>query len=86
MARGASGRIVIEVDPQLKGDLYVELSKHGSTLKAWFLEEARQYIRERRQPPLFIDGQSPHNANMRPTQEIPQRGATADAQAAKDDE
>lgn len=40
MARGSSGRIVIEVDPRLKNELYVELARGGMSLKAWFLREA----------------------------------------------
>lgn len=44
MARGLSGRIVIEVDPATKHSLYVALARHGLTLKAWFLREAGQYL------------------------------------------
>ena len=44
MARGPSGRIVIEVDPQLKNDLYVELARREMTLKSWFLKEARSLL------------------------------------------
>ena len=36
MAKGESGRIVIEVDPHLKRQLYSALASDGSTLKAWF--------------------------------------------------
>lgn len=44
MARGASGRIVLEVDPDLKGELYVELARRGLTLKAWFIGEAERLV------------------------------------------
>ncbi len=53
MARGTSGRIVVEVDPDLKSDLYVELARRGLTLKAWFIEQAEACIREGQQPNLF---------------------------------
>ena len=55
MARGHSGRIVIEVDPATKHSLYVALARHGLTLKAWFLREAGQYLTaegERRDEPV----------------------------------
>lgn len=53
MARGDSGRIVIEVDPHLKGELYVELARRGLTLKAWFVSEAERLVESGRQPALF---------------------------------
>lgn len=53
MARGDSGRIVIEVDPHLKGELYVELARRGLTLKAWFVSEAERFVESGRQPALF---------------------------------
>ena len=53
MARGESGRIVIEVDPDLKGELYTALTYQGLTLKAWFVKEAQRHIRTHKQPYLF---------------------------------
>lgn len=44
MARGESGRIVIEVDPQLKAELHEKLSSRGTTMKAWFLREAVSFL------------------------------------------
>ena len=52
MARGPSGRIVIEVDPALKRDLHAALAAEGLSLKDWFINRARQHIAERGQPPL----------------------------------
>lgn len=46
MPRGASGRIVLEIDPELKEELYAALQQEGLTLKEWFLERARQYLYE----------------------------------------
>ena len=37
MARGSSGRIIIEVDPGFKQELYDVLQKENLTLKEWFL-------------------------------------------------
>ena len=54
MARGGSGRVVIEVDPSLKHDLYVALAASGSTLKDWFVKEATRHCAEMVQPTLFM--------------------------------
>lgn len=53
MARGKSGRIVIEVDPELKKDLYLALEKKGLTLKDWFIMQAEIYIKEQDQLSIF---------------------------------
>ena len=53
MARGDSGRVVIEVDPSLKHALYVALATSGSTLKDWFVKEATRHCAEVAQPTLF---------------------------------
>lgn len=52
MARGPSGRLVIEVDPILKRNLHAALAADGLTLKDWFLRRVSDYIAERRQPTL----------------------------------
>lgn len=44
MSIGSSGRIVIEVEPELKHELYAYLARDGITLKQWFLQEARTYL------------------------------------------
>lgn len=46
MARGESGRVVIEIDPQLKADLHSALSGRGTTMKAWFVKEAENFLAE----------------------------------------
>ncbi len=53
MARGDYGRIVLEIDPSQKDDLYAAITKDGLTLKSWFLQQADKYLRERVQLPLF---------------------------------
>ena len=52
MARGPSGRLVIEVDPPLKRDLHSALAADGTTLKDWFLHRLAEYLSERQQPQL----------------------------------
>lgn len=54
MPRGTSGRIVIEVDPHLKRELYAELARRGTTLKAWFIEAAEGTLATATQPSLFV--------------------------------
>ena len=44
MSIGNSGRIVIEVEPELKRQLYSALAKDGMTLKQWFLNNASSYL------------------------------------------
>jgi hypothetical protein len=44
MSIGSSGRIVIEIDPKTKRNLYSALTKKGVTLKDWFLERAEKYL------------------------------------------
>jgi hypothetical protein len=53
MSRGPSGRIVVEIEPELKQRLYAELSRDNLTLKDWLITQAERYIAERRQPLLF---------------------------------
>ena len=47
-----SGRIVIEVDPDLKRDLYSVLALEDMTLKDWFTAQANRYISDHREPRL----------------------------------
>lgn len=59
MARGKSGRIVIEVDPVLKLELYAALARTNSTLKDWFVEAAARFCDDQAQPDLFGSAQTP---------------------------
>jgi hypothetical protein len=36
--KGESGRIVIEIDPDLKRQLYIALAMKNVTLKQWFID------------------------------------------------
>lgn len=49
MARGASGRIVIEIDPEIKQELYDQLEKENSNLKTWFLNHVEGFLKGRQQ-------------------------------------
>ena len=44
MPRSASGRIVVEIDPDLKKRLYSALSLDSITLKDWFVKQATDYL------------------------------------------
>jgi len=44
MAIGKSHRIVIEVEPGIKQEIYAALSLKGMTLKDWFLEQAAKSL------------------------------------------
>ena len=53
MSIGSSGRIVIEVDTDLKKRLYATLEKDDFTLKEWFVRSAMAYLKDVEQPSLF---------------------------------
>lgn len=48
MAKGESGRIVLEVDPNLKKNLYSILALEQKTLKDWFIENAEKHIKDKK--------------------------------------
>ena len=54
MSIGSSGRIVIEVEPEVKRHLYSALAREGMTLKDWFLREAQTYLDSASQLPLEL--------------------------------
>jgi len=45
MSKGDSGRIVIEIEPMLKRQLYSTLAMDSSTLKDWFIQCAESYVK-----------------------------------------
>lgn len=53
MAKGSSGRIVIEVDPEFKQELYSALEKENLTLKEWFLRNSSSFLKNRSQLSLL---------------------------------
>jgi hypothetical protein len=63
MSIGSSGRIVIEVEPDVKRHLYSALAKDGMSLKEWFLRHADAYLAAGGQIPLPL----PDNAEVNTT-------------------
>lgn len=61
MSIGPSGRIVIEVETELKRELHSALLKDGTTLKDWFLEQAVRYLRDGQQL-SYVDAMGSMNA------------------------
>lgn len=51
---GKSGRIVIEIEPDFKQELYEVLGKEGKSLKSWFLENAQNFLAEKGQGSLSL--------------------------------
>jgi hypothetical protein len=49
-----SGRVLIEIDPELKRDLYSALDREGLTLKEWFTRHVQRYITHSIQPELSL--------------------------------
>ena len=49
MPKGPSGRVVIELDPELKDELYFALDKEGLKMKQWFIESAQDFLSNRSQ-------------------------------------
>lgn len=54
MPVGQSGRIVIEMDPEQKQELYAALAEDGLSLKQWFLKQAHEYLKGRHQLALDL--------------------------------
>jgi hypothetical protein len=72
MPRSDSGRIVIDLDPEFKKELYSALQEDDCSLKTWFVERATDYVEDKKQPSLFAsqpvdapprNGLIPHNQN-----------------------
>jgi hypothetical protein len=63
MAQGQSGRVVIEIEPELKRRLYAELALSSMTLKDWFIIAAEQFLAERQQPRLFTTSANSTRSN-----------------------
>ena len=44
MSRGPSGRIVVEIDPNVKARLYERLETDGATFKTWLLVQIDRFL------------------------------------------
>lgn len=56
MSIGNSGRIVIEIEPELKRELHSVLRLEGTNLKAWFLNHVEELLAEKGQQSLPFEG------------------------------
>lgn len=65
MARSSSGRLVIEVDPELKAELYAALERNQLTLKEWFVTQADQFLYENVQLALKFNSKKPKSAEAK---------------------
>lgn len=46
MSIGTSGRVVIEIEPELKQEIYTKLKSNGMTLKEWFLLQSNELLND----------------------------------------
>lgn len=49
MSRGVGTRMVVELNLDLKRNLYAELAREGLTFKQWLTQEAERYVHLRQQ-------------------------------------
>lgn len=61
MSVGPSGRIVVEVEPELKRELHSVLLKDGQTLKDWFVTQAKSYVEGHQQMKLSLSNEMASN-------------------------
>ncbi|MBC2607497.1 hypothetical protein [Pelagicoccus albus] len=69
MPKGSSGRIVIDVDPEFKTEIYAALAAQDCTMKEWFLNHAKRLCEDYQQPTLSLvaDPEASYNAPNRST-------------------
>jgi hypothetical protein len=65
MARGKSGRIVLEVGVHLKNAIHDRLSEEGVTLKEWFIQRAVEYLQSPPKKPTQLTIYSPKRGERR---------------------
>ena len=58
MAKGSSGRLVIEIDPSIKKELYEKLGEKGLNMREWFLINANAYLKQKKPKSLLIGADS----------------------------
>jgi hypothetical protein len=64
MARGPSGRIVLEIKPRVKRQLYGALAQDGLTLKNWFLRQSVLYLASRKRLPALFWAREPRESKL----------------------
>ncbi len=65
MSIGSSGRIVLEIDPNLKKEIYSSLAMDGMNMKQWFLKQVTEYLDNREQLPLELVNNEDRSARRR---------------------
>lgn len=65
MPAGPSGRIVVDIDPALKQEIYAALERDGLNLKQWFLQQAETLLQDRRQLSLGLKVADGDDVNRR---------------------
>jgi hypothetical protein len=68
MSIGNSGRVVVEIDPNLKKELYATLMREGLTLKDWFVKSAETYLTSTYQQTLSFDKRQEKETDNEATQ------------------
>jgi predicted HicB family RNase H-like nuclease len=48
-----SGRLVVDINPELKLALHAALAADGLSLKDWVVKQAREYVDARTEPRLY---------------------------------
>lgn len=65
MSIGNSGRVVIEIEADLKRRLHSNLAAQGLTLKGWFVSNAEAFVRDGAQMQLIgLTGKPSMHASM----------------------
>ena len=60
MAQGKSGRIIIDVDPEFKEEVYQAVRVQGfNSMKEWFVQQAELVCEESKQPSLSFAAEDP---------------------------
>lgn len=59
-----SGRVVVDVDPELKFALHAALAAGGLSMKEWFIQRAAEYVGEHRQPTLAFTNRARHGRSV----------------------
>ena len=73
MSQGPSGRMVVEMEPDLKRQLYAQLASDGLTFKQWLISEAERYLSEQAQPLLFVSEPRPRYGAKDAQQKLPRK-------------
>lgn len=70
MPIGPSGRIVVEIDPDMKRELYAALGAEDLSLRDWFIRQANQYLSTRGQLTLRFNPRDDRQT-QRASDEVP---------------